>query len=87
MITWTPLRRCPLLDYGEKMKIYIEIGGIAIEIHHRYEYIKRLCEDYITEKAPAFSVSVTEDEIDTEVEYTNNRFQKRYVKAPVYTGK
>ncbi len=58
----------------EKMNFCIKLGGVSVEICHRYEYIKRLCRDYITEQAPAFSAMVTDDQIEAEMRLTDNRF-------------
>lgn len=47
----------------------IEIAQIRIQIEHRYEYVRRLCKEYIvspTEK-PQLTVSATEDEIRQEL--------------------
>ena len=42
----------------------IEMAGIPIGIDNRYEYIERLCRGYEIEgKAPDFTVSVTEEEL------------------------
>ena len=42
----------------------IEMAGIPIGIDNRYEYIERLCRGYEIEgKAPAFTVSATEEEL------------------------
>ncbi len=45
----------------------VEIAGIVIGIQHRYEYVKMLCRDYITDRKPDFVVSAEDSEIDREL--------------------
>lgn len=56
------------------MSFEIKIGGVTIEIHHRYEYIKDLCKDYITDGKADFSVSVTDEQIQAEMAFMENQF-------------
>ncbi len=58
------------------MRFCIEIGDAVIELHHRYEYIKELCADYITDKKPEVSVFVTDEQIDEEIKLTDGRFPR-----------
>ncbi len=58
------------------MEFCIEIGGIAVKLNHRYDYVRRVCEEYVTDKVPAFSVSVTDAQIEGE-----QRLMGRYPKA------
>ncbi|MBQ9986409.1 MAG: hypothetical protein IJP38_08900 [Oscillospiraceae bacterium] len=44
----------------------IKVADIAIGIENKYDYIKILCRDYITDSEPQFSVSVTDEEIARE---------------------
>ena len=44
----------------------IDIGGISVGIDNKYDYIEKLASDYLTDKAPDFTVTVTEEEIDRE---------------------
>lgn len=56
----------------------IKIADIPIGIENKYPYIRHLCKNYIeTEKTPAFTVCVTEEEI-LEEQNGNLRFHKGY---------
>lgn len=59
-------------------KFVLKLAGIAIEIHYRYAFVKELCKEYEeTEPVePAFTVQVTEAEIETERQSTGYRFSK-----------
>ena len=48
--------------------ICIDIGGIAVAIDNKYEYVKRIAADYLTEGPAVFTVSATESEINAERE-------------------
>ncbi len=63
------------------MEFCLEIGGVAVKICHRYEYIRRLCGDYITEKAPAFAVSASEEQIEAESALAEGRFPREICEA------
>ncbi len=54
------------------------ISGISMKVYHRYDYIRRLCKDYIVEesKGAAFSVEVSENDIEQEMEVTGGRFSR-----------
>lgn len=41
----------------------IRIGNIPIGIEHRYEEVRQLCQDYIVEDEPFFTVSASEEEL------------------------
>ncbi len=56
------------------MSFKIELGGVSVEINHRYEYIKKLCRDYMTDREAAFSVSVTDEQIKEERKATDKSF-------------
>ncbi len=53
------------------MHFTIQLAGVAVEIHHKYNYIRKLCSDYVTELPPAFSVSVTDKQVENEMLLTN----------------
>ena len=56
----------------------VKIADIPIGIENKYPYIRHLCKNYIeTEKTPAFTVCVTEEEI-LEEQNGNLRFHKGY---------
>ena len=44
----------------------IDIGGITVGIDNKYDYIEKLASDYLTDAAPDFTVTVTEEEIERE---------------------
>ncbi len=58
------------------MSFNIELCGISIGIEHRYEYIKKLCTEYLTDKSPEFTVSVTDAQIEAEMKGSEYRFSK-----------
>ncbi len=58
------------------MNFCIELGGVSVEIRPQYGYICRLCRDYITDRAPAFSVSATDAQIDEEMRLSHGEFPR-----------
>ncbi len=52
------------------MSFTIRLAGVAVEIHHRYKYVKKLCSEYATGASPVFSVSATEAQIENEMRMT-----------------
>ena len=48
--------------------IKIKIADITVEIDNKFEQIKTLCRDYLTEQTPQFSVTATEEQIKKERE-------------------
>lgn len=49
-------------------KFTVEFAKLNIEINSEYEYSHNFCKDYLSDKAPDFSVSVKSEEIDEEIE-------------------
>ena len=49
---------------------YIGIAGLTVQINNKYEYVRRLCRDYILENAdaPDITVEVGDDEIQREID-------------------
>jgi hypothetical protein len=45
----------------------IKIAGVNVAIDNRYEGVRRLCRDYLTDETSDFTVSVGESEIEDEV--------------------
>lgn len=43
--------------------IRLKLAGFVVEIENRYDYIEKMCRDYITEEEPLFKISVTDYEI------------------------
>lgn len=46
----------------------IELAGIPIALDNRYPFVERMCQDYLTDAHPLFTVSASEEEIDKECE-------------------
>ncbi len=58
------------------MTFNIKLCGVVIQICHRYEYIKKLCRDYLSDSTALFCASVTEKQLDAEMKLTEGRFSK-----------
>ncbi len=58
------------------MCFVIKLAGVPIKITHRYPYIANLCREYLTDEQAAFSVAVTEEQIEAEERLTERRFSK-----------
>ena len=58
----------------------IKIADISVCIDNKYEYIREMCRDYITDEPAEFSVSVTDDEIKREND-TNEGFPDFYLET------
>ena len=58
----------------------IQIAGIPIGIDNRYPGVKRLCSDYIVEKQPLFTVSVSEEDLLKE-QGGNQQFSLQYCES------
>ncbi len=63
------------------MNFTLKLAGICVGVEHRYLYIKRICTDYLSEDDPAFSVSVTDIQIEAERQLTGERFSKEICEA------
>ncbi len=59
----------------------IKIAGISIAIENRYPYVEKLCADYLTDDAPLFTVSATDDDIKAEHEMGGRGYPDRIVEA------
>lgn len=64
---------------GEDM-FCIKIADIPIGINNRYPYVRHLCREFEVTEAPAFSVSVTEEEISEE-QNGEKRFSRGYCES------
>ncbi len=60
------------------MKFVLKIAGISIEVHHKYDFIRKLCQDYLSENQDEydFSVHISEEDIKAEMEMSENRFSE-----------
>lgn len=63
--------------------ITIEIAKIPIGINNRYPHIKEVARDYLTDKSPEFTVSVSDGEISAEREISETSFDNGYYEATV----
>ncbi|MBQ6698083.1 MAG: hypothetical protein IJN09_03495 [Oscillospiraceae bacterium] len=59
----------------------IKIADIVIGIENKYEYIREMCRDYITEEAAEFCISVTDEEIMREDEVEKTGFPAFYLET------
>lgn len=48
--------------------ITIKLAGLPIGLENRYSLVEKMCQDYLSEEVPLFTVSASEDEIDKENE-------------------
>ncbi len=58
------------------MEFCVSLAGIPVRVVHKYEHIRALCEDYLTDDEPLFTVSATDEEIDAEMSITNGEFPR-----------
>ncbi len=56
------------------MEFCVDLAGIHVRVEHKYNYIRMLCEDYLTDCEPMISVSATDEEIEAEQALTNGEF-------------
>ena len=55
--------------------IKVKIADFVIEIDHRYDYVKELCRDYITDSLNVdFRISCTQDQLDEEAKNADAAF-------------
>ncbi len=59
----------------------IQLAGVAVEIHHKYKYVRTLCSEYATEVSPVFSVSVTDGQIESEMRMTKYHYSEDVCEA------
>jgi len=59
----------------------IKIADIAIGIDNKYEYIEKMCRDYITDETPEFTVSATDEEIMREDDGQPGEFPTFYLET------
>lgn len=61
--------------------ITIEIAGLPIGIDNKYEHLSIQARDYLSDKEPIFTVSVSEDEIDAERKITGTDYPSGYYES------
>lgn len=59
----------------------IMLAEVSIRIDNKYEYIREMCRDYITDKAPEFTVSATDEEILRENDGYEDDFPPFYLET------
>ncbi len=59
----------------------IKIADIPIRIENKYEYIREMCRDYLTEETPKFEVSATDEEIMRENDGYEGDFPPFYLET------
>ena len=63
--------------------ITINIAGLPIGIDNRYEHIKKMAKDYLTDEQPLFTVSVTDEEIEEEKNFSETECSDAYYEGIV----
>lgn len=56
------------------MEFCVSLAGIPVRVVHKYEHIRALCNDYLTDEEPIVTVSATDEEIEAEYELTSGEF-------------
>ncbi len=56
------------------MEFCISLAGVPVRVVHKYEHIRVLCDEYLTDEEPVLTVSVTDEEIEAESAITNYEF-------------
>lgn len=60
----------------------IKIADLVIEIDNRYDFVRRMCRDYIEEnEEPVFSVCVTDADMEKEREASEEEFSDGYIES------
>jgi hypothetical protein len=59
----------------------IQLAGVPIGIDNRFEYVKRVCADYLADGSPAFCVSVSSDDIERERSLHPAGFSDAYLES------
>lgn len=61
--------------------ITVKLAGLAIGIDNKYEYLVGQTREYLTDEAPVFTVSVSEDEITAESDSLGSLYQRGYLES------
>ena len=48
--------------------ITIKIADLPVGLENRYSFVEKMCQDYLTDETPLFTVTASEEEIDKECE-------------------
>ena len=63
--------------------ITVKIAGIPIGIDNRFEYVKSISADYLTDDSPEFTVAATDSDLDREREIAGEDFSRGYLESTV----
>ncbi len=63
--------------------ITVELAGISVGIDNRFKYVEHLVRDYVTDKAPEFTVSASDEEIERERTQSGPQFPDGYLESIV----
>lgn len=61
--------------------IRIGIADLAVEINNKYEYIKTLSEDYLTDELPDFCVEASEEDFELEAKMADFQYPREYLES------
>ncbi len=56
------------------MEFCVSLAGVPVRVVHKYEHIRALCDEYLTDEEPIITVSATDEEIEAENALTNGEF-------------
>ena len=56
------------------MEFCVSLAGVPVRVVHRYEHIRAICDEYLTDAEPLFTVSASDEEIAAEMSITNGEF-------------
>ena len=63
--------------------IRIKVAGLAIGIDNRFEYVRELASDYLTDEEPLFTVAATDAELEAERSISEHDFSNGYLESIV----
>lgn len=63
--------------------LVIEIADIAIGLDNRFEFIEKFARDYITDKAPLFTVNASDEDIEEERKIAEANYPDDYLESIV----
>lgn len=59
----------------------VKMAKLNIAVNCKYDYTEKFCEQYLTDEKPDFSVSVSDDEIDKEIEVSPYNPSRPYAES------
>ena len=57
------------------------LANIKIKINNRFDFIKKLCQDYLSQGEPDFTVEVTDEELRAERELSGEEYSDGYIES------